>query len=145
MKIGLFLFFLSKTLSNSFSSEIQATEVSQIIKAKTNSDLSNSINLLQEFKTSDDLCTKRLRHKEFPIACYQKLNLQKKLKILDENEIKNSLRVYDEICRKAEISGQEPNEIDLTEVSPKCQTYIRLALCKKSYQEGLVGNCELNR
>ncbi len=135
----IFLLLFSVAFSNETS-----VEASRIINAKTNSELHNSLNLFQELKTNEELCEKRLQYKEFPVACYRKLSLQRKLGVLTLKEIQNNSKSYDEICRKAEISGQDPIETDLTEVSPKCQTYIRLALCKKSYREGLVSGCEFN-
>ncbi|OQW51865.1 MAG: hypothetical protein A4S09_09355 [Proteobacteria bacterium SG_bin7] len=140
-----FLIFLFQILPLAlFGKDVLVTDASIIIGAKTDSDLRNSLDLFQKLKTSNELCEKRVRNKEFPIACYQKLSLRKRLGNIGNNEIQNSLKFYDEICRKAEISGQIPNETDLTEVSLKCQTLVRLALCKKSYRDGLVRDCELS-
>lgn len=136
------LFLVQFFLSNSLSAEKH--EIHKLIQAKSISDLRNYLNLFQELETARKLCEKRLQHKEFPVACYRKLNLETQLGLIKNSNKASSLKLYDEVCRKAEITGQNPTENDLGEVSTKCQTHIRVALCKKSYREGLVNDCETN-
>ncbi len=111
----------------------------QVITAKTAKTLLDKALLGAQLQKVQDECESDLREKNLPDSCYVLLELETKLGFFNKIERDRRLLSLNEKCKRAASSGNYTEINHSSSLSPECASYVRIANCKKAYQDGLIG------